>query len=207
LSEPDSIAIDPHKWLYSPLEAGCTLVRDPASLTDAFSYHPVYYKFDQAEDEAPINFVDYGPQNSRGFRALKVWLGLRQVGRQGYIRMLSDDIRLAKILFELAESNKELEAFTQSLSISTFRFVPGDLDAGRDDVEEYLNELNTELLTRLQSGGEAYVSNAVIGGKYVLRACVVNFRTSLEDIEALPEIIIRIGKKVDAEIRPQELKS
>ena len=85
------VALDPHKWLYAPLEAGCALVRDAERLRDAFSYHPPYYHF----DEAATNYFDFGPQNSRGFRALKVWLALRQAGRAGYVRMIGDDIRLA----------------------------------------------------------------------------------------------------------------
>ena len=98
LSLADSVAVDPHKWLYSPLEAGCALVRDPQRLTDAFSFHPAYYKFESEEGEERINFHEQGPQNSRGFRALKVWLGLRQVGREGYIRMIREDCALARQL-------------------------------------------------------------------------------------------------------------
>jgi glutamate/tyrosine decarboxylase-like PLP-dependent enzyme len=202
LSEADSVAVDPHKWLYAPLEAGCALVRDPEKLREAFAYHPPYYHF----GVEAINYLDYGPQNSRGFRALKVWLALQQVGRKGYEQMLNDDIQLAKRLYELATEQPELEVFTQSLSITTFRYVPSNLKSGDEKTEEYLNQLNTELLTRLQNSGEAYVSNAVINGKFCLRACVVNFRTSLEDIEALPEIVLRIGRNVDTTLRPEELK-
>ena len=82
LNLADSVAVDPHKWLYAPLEAGCALVRDPAALRGAFSYHPAYYHF----DEHGTNYVDYGPQNSRGFRALKVWLALKHVGADGLSR-------------------------------------------------------------------------------------------------------------------------
>ncbi len=208
LSEADSIAIDPHKWLYSALEAGCALVRDPKDLIDTFSYRPTYYKFEeeQAGEEGPINYYEYGPQNSRGFRALKVWLGLRQVGRQGYIRMISDDIQLSEHFYRLIEMHPNLEGFTQNLSIATFRYVPPDLTAGSAEVEEYLNTLNEELLTELQNSGEAFISNAVIGDTYLLRACIVNFRTSLEDIEALPEIVSRIGSEVDAALRSEHLK-
>ena len=79
LSDADSVAVDPHKWLYAPLEAGCALVRDPEKLRAAFAYHPAYYQF----EERATNYVDFGPQNSRGFRALKVWLALRHVGAAG----------------------------------------------------------------------------------------------------------------------------
>jgi aromatic-L-amino-acid/L-tryptophan decarboxylase len=200
LSEADSVAVDPHKWLYAPLEAGCVLVRDPEKLRAAFSYHPPYYHF----GVEAINYFDLGPQNSRGFRALKVWLALQHVGRKGYELMLSDDIRLAQELYTLVAKETELETFTQALSITTFRYVPPDLKVGTDDVERYLNQLNTELLTRLQNGGEAYVSNAVFHGKFLLRACIVNFRTSLADIQALPELVIKLGREVDKSMRPKE---
>jgi glutamate/tyrosine decarboxylase-like PLP-dependent enzyme len=193
LDEADSLAVDPHKWLYAPIEAGCTLVRDVAKLRDAFSYHPAYYHF----GVEATNYFDLGPQNSRGFRALKVWLALQQVGREGYAQMISDDMRLSRAMFESVRKHPELEALTQGLSIATFRYVP----EGSDRRAEYLNEVNQELLTRLQQGGEAYLSNAVIGGKYALRACIVNFRTTVEDVESVAELVVRMGREVDGERR------
>jgi glutamate/tyrosine decarboxylase-like PLP-dependent enzyme len=203
LREADSVAVDPHKWLYAPLEAGCALVRDPEKLRAAFAYHPVYYHF----GVEATNYFDLGPQNSRGFRALKVWLSLQQVGREGYENMISDDIHLARALFERISQNAELQALTQSLSITTFRFVPLDLDRGDDEAASYLNELNLALLTRLQGSGEAYLSNAVVRGKFALRACIVNFRTSLQDIEALLPIVLRLGRTLDREMRPERLQT
>jgi glutamate/tyrosine decarboxylase-like PLP-dependent enzyme len=200
LKDADSVALDPHKWLYAPLEAGCALVRNVSVLRDTFSYHPPYYKFDEVKGEPAISFVDYSPQNSRGFRALKVWLALCQAGRNGYIKMISDDIRLASRLYDIVKKTPELEAFTNNLSITTFRYAPETPDKSEEERESYLNDLNTALLTRLQEGGEAYVSNAVVNGKYLLRACIVNFRTDQKDIEALPGIILRLGKEVVAEI-------
>jgi aromatic-L-amino-acid/L-tryptophan decarboxylase len=202
LSLADSVAVDPHKWLYAPLEAGCALVRDKEVLREAFSYHPPYYHFDSNPEDAPTNYYELGPQNSRGFRALKVWLAFRQVGRAGYERMIEDDCRLARALFDLVSREKELQACTHALSITTFRYVPGDLRASAAENAEYLDALNTALLDRLQKGGEAFVSNAVLDGRFVLRACIVNFRTRLADIEALPEIVVRLGREVDAEKRP-----
>ena len=90
------------------------------------------------------------------------------------------------------------------MSITTFRYVPRDL-RGRQDAESYLNQLNSNLLTRLQTSGEAFLSNAVIRGKFALRVCIVNFRTSLQDIEVLPKLVTRLGTDVDAEMRPQEV--
>jgi aromatic-L-amino-acid decarboxylase len=199
LSGADSVAVDPHKWLYAPLEAGCALVRDPAALRAAFSYHPPYYHF----EEQATNYVDFGPQNSRGFRALKVWLALRQVGAAGYRTMISDDIRLSRALAEAVRRTPELECITEGLSITTFRYVPADLRArmGQPAVDEYLNALNRELLDRLQRGGEIFVSNAVVGGRYVLRACIVNFHTAEADVEAVPAVAVRVGHALDAQLR------
>lgn len=195
----DSIALDPHKWLYAPIEAGAVLVRDKERLRDAFSYHPPYYHFGQEV----TNFVDFGPQNSRGFRALKVWLALRQVGRAGYVKMIGDDIQLSRDLAARVGECADLQLFTQSLSIATFRYVPPRLcgAALSDDDERYLDRLNEELLDRIQLSGEAFVSNAVIDGRYLLRACIVNFRTTAEDIAALPGLVVRLGAEIDQTLR------
>lgn len=193
----DSVAVDPHKWLYAPLEAGCVLVRDPQSLRDAFSYHPPYYHFGQ---EA-VNYVDYGFQNSRGFRALKVWLQLQHAGRSGYQRMIADDIALAAELYRQVESHDELEAATLSLSIATFRYVPPGLRSaiGTPDGEARLNAVNQELLERVQSSGELFVSNAVVNGRYLLRACVVNINTRAEDMAEIARMVVRMGREVCSE--------
>jgi glutamate/tyrosine decarboxylase-like PLP-dependent enzyme len=200
ITEADSIAIDPHKWLYCPLEAGCTLVKDPDALRHAFSTHPVYYNFGD-EDPAIHNFYEYGLQNSRGFRALKVWCVLQQAGRNGFEEMISHDIRMSKLLFDLAEKNTELEAITQNLSITTFRYKPSEHIYSEDK----LNELNEKLLNELQKGGELFISNALINDKYCLRACIVNFRTREKDIEQTIEIIVRVGKQIHATWRKETM--
>jgi aromatic-L-amino-acid decarboxylase len=199
LSAADSVAVDPHKWLYAPLEAGCALVRDADALRNAFAYHPPYYHF----EERATNYVDCGPQNSRGFRALKVWLAMKHAGAAGYRQMIADDIHLSRAMAEAVKRHPELQLFTQALSITTFRFVPNDQrkGVGDDEVERHLDSLNRELLDRLQRGGETFVSNALVGGRYVLRACIVNFHTTLADVEAVPEIVARIGRRVDADLR------
>ena len=205
LREADSVALDPHKWLYAPIEAGCTLVKDVKALQNTFSHHPEYYHFDGSGEEPLTNFHEFGLQNSRGFRALKVWLGLRQVGREGYIQMIREDIELAMELHRLVSNDPELEAFGCNLSITTFRFKPEGLDENHIRYQEYLNALNTAILDRLQAGGEVFLSNAVIDGNYYLRSCIVNFRTDYKDIEMLPEIVIKTGKAFDATMRPTYL--
>ena len=191
LAEADSVAVDPHKWLYAPLEAGCALVRRPEDLRFAFSFHPPYYRF----DEDALNYVDYGLQNSRGFRALKVWLGLQQIGRDGYVESISEDMRLSRKLYDLLRSHPAFEALTHNLSITTFRYVPPALRTrlGEPEVEASLNALNEDLLARVERSGRAFFSNAVIDGKFALRACIVNFRTSDADIEVLPTLVAELA--------------
>ena len=195
----DSVAVDPHKWLYAPLEAGCALVRDPEMLRAAFAYHPPYYHF----EEKVTNYFDCGPQNSRGFRALKVWLALKQVGAEGYRNMIGEDIRLSQAMARAVSRHQELQLMTEELSITTFRYVPHDLRGrlGQAEVELHLDMLNRELLDRLQRGGETFISNAVVGGRYLLRACIVNFHTTHADVEAVPSIVVRIGRELNAELR------
>lgn len=187
----DSVALDPHKWLYAPLEAGALLVRDPERLRETFAYHPPYYHFGQEV----TNYVDLGPQNSRGFRALKVWLALKQVGRDGYMRMIGEDIRLNQWLAGRVEEHEELELFTRNLSITTFRYVP----PGASD-EAYLDELNRTVLDELQRSGEVFVSNAVIRGRYLLRPCIVNFHTDTEDLVALVDTVVQVGRRAHASL-------
>ena len=199
MADADSIALDPHKWLYAPLEAGCTLVKDPNHLIQTYSSHPVYYNFDNEDEPAARNFYEYGFQNSRGFRALKVWMVLQQAGTQGYVEMISADIELAGLLFRLAEQHPEVQAITHNLSITTLRYSP----PGYPEID--LNKLNELLLKDLQRNGEVFLSNAVIGDKYCLRACIVNFRTSEQDIEEMVEIIVRRGRKMTEFIKNKSI--
>ena len=193
LEKADSVAIDPHKWLYAPLEAGCTLVKDPSHLTDAFSYHPEYYNFEQSA----VNYVDYGIQNSRGFKALKVWLILQQMGRKGYQQLIREDILLARYAYDLFNRSEEIETFTTHLSITTFRYVPEDLIDQKKDpgVKNYLNELNQLILNEVENSGKFYVSNALINENFLMRMCIVNFRTKVEDIHDFEHFIIEAGRK------------
>jgi glutamate/tyrosine decarboxylase-like PLP-dependent enzyme len=189
LAEADSIALDPHKWLYMPAEAGCALVRSDADLLAAFDYTPPYYSLD--EDE--LHYYKRGPQNSRGFRALKVWLSLRHLGREGYAELIEGDIRLARELDELVDASESLERGLGGLSISTFRYVDQGLP------EDELDELNDRILAELQSGGEAFVSVAVVDGRHWLRSCIVNFRTTRADLEALVALVERLGSELSSQ--------
>ena len=204
MREADSLAIDPHKWLYVPLEAGCALVRDRRHLTETFSYLPPYYQGHRSGGEELTNFHEMGLQNSRGFRALKVWLVLQQAGRQGLKKLVEHDIALAQLLHRAMQEAPDFEAVSQALSITTFRYVPRDLADGAC-AEPYLNALNEALMVAIQKSGKAYLSNAVVGGRFVLRTCITNFRTRAQDVEALPATIRAIALPLDRKLRASHL--
>jgi glutamate/tyrosine decarboxylase-like PLP-dependent enzyme len=203
LDNADSIAIDPHKWLYAPLEAGCILVKEPSCLTDAFSYHPPYYNF----EEAAVNYVDYGIQNSRGFKALKVWLLLQQMGSKGYQQLIREDIQLAQFAFDLLSGLNCIETCTCKLSIATFRFIPPDLKEKKDnqDVKDYLNDLNRKILDRIERSGKFFLSNALVNDNFLLRMCIVNFRTNKTDIMDFTSFLSETGFEIDHEFRSEIL--
>jgi aromatic-L-amino-acid/L-tryptophan decarboxylase len=210
IREADSLVLDPHKWLYLPLEVGCILTRDPRALYEAFRRGADYYTWTPQyfpDGTEALPFRDQGMQTSRSLRALKVWLSLQHVGRSGYERMLTDDILLARHLHALAQTAPALQAVTQSLSVTTFRYRPTDLDPGTDGYERYLDQLNRTLVRRLQASGKAYLSPTVVDGNFVLRVCVVNYNTTRADIESLVALVTQLGGEIDAELRPGWLAS
>ncbi len=123
--------------------------------------------------------------------------------------MIGDDIALAHRLYEMIDDYDTLEKGTVSLSITTFRYVPLDLRASASDdaVLEYINGLNERIVTAVRLSGEAFVSNAFIGERFMLRACIVNFRTALNDVATLPCLVTRIGDELDAKNRPSNLRA
>lgn len=197
VEEADSIALDPHKWLYSPLEAGCILVKDKKHLNASFNSYPEYYNYSKNQNGSFHNYYEYGIQNSRGFRALKVWLGLQHVGKNGYLEMIRQDIELSELMYNLAIEHPELEAVSQNLSITTFRYIPIKFNSNTP----YLNMLNEALVDDLQKGGEVFLSNAIVKNKYCLRGCIVNFRTSENDINELIEFVVERGRKLHGQFQ------
>jgi aromatic-L-amino-acid decarboxylase len=209
IERADSIAFDPHKWLYTPHSGGCILVRDLGMLPRSFSIHEhASYVFEDKERTGTgLDGNEMGPQFSRGFWALKVWVSLLAHGRAAYSRRISHDAELARYLHRRAEERPEFEAVAPvTLSICCFRYVPEDLPDGPGR-EEYLDGLNERLMTEIQMDGRVFPSNAVLRGRFVLRACIVNFRTEAEEMDLLLDVAAELGSKLDAELRPTGLKA
>ncbi len=207
IQQADSIAFDPHKWLYTPHSGGCILLRDFQHFSDTFAVHPAYVQDDKEHSGYGQDMTELSPQFSRGFQALKIWVSLLSHGRRAYSQRISHDAALARYLGAQVEQRQDFELITPvNLSICCFRYAPIGLPAGaaRDD---YISLLNERLMTDLQRDGREFCSNAVLEGHYVLRACIVNFRTEATDIDALLDVAAEIGASLDADLRPPSLKA
>jgi glutamate/tyrosine decarboxylase-like PLP-dependent enzyme len=185
IERADSLAIDPHKWLYVPVECGCTLIRDKQAMRDTFSLVPPYLR----DDTALPWFSEFGFQQSRGFRALKLWMTLQQMGEQGYRDLISHDVALARLLQDKIRNHPDFELMTAGpLSVTCFRYAP----PGADD----LNALNRKLLDVVQREGKVFLTSTELNKQLVLRACIVNFRTTEADLDFLLDVLAQAGTNV-----------
>lgn len=207
IERADSIAFDPHKWLYTPHSGGCVLVRDASHLAGSFDMVVAYVEQDKEHRGAGVDLGRLGPNFSRSFWSLKVWVSLLAHGRAAYARRISHDAELARYLAARVEERPDFELCAPvGLSIVCFRYVPQGLSSG-EAAEGYLSELNERLMNQIQTDGRVFVSNAVLeDGRYTLRACIVNFRTEAEDLDAVLDVAAQIGGRLDSEIRPEELR-
>lgn len=199
IERADSVSLDPHKWLYAPLDCGCLLFHDEGLVRSVFSSSEAdYIKVHEEQRDEAFAFWDYGIELSRRFRALKIWLMLRYYGARRVAAAIQKDIALAADLSRLINEAGDFELLAPvELSICCFRYVPlrlrARLDRG-DDVEQAeanqeLDELNARIMHRVQRGGRAYLSNATVMGRYSLRACITNFRTTRADLSQTLDIV------------------
>ena len=195
MERADSLALDLHKWMYMPYEIGCILVRCADDHRDAFSLTPAYLAHGHGGrgltgGDLPW-FSDYGFQLSRGFRALKAWMSLKEHGALKYGRLIRQNIEQARYLGELVAAAPELElAAPVSLNTVCFRYAGGGLD------DAVLNELNKQIEVELQERGIAVPSVTTIGEKCVLHVGITNHRSRREDLEVLVGEVIRIGREL-----------
>jgi glutamate/tyrosine decarboxylase-like PLP-dependent enzyme len=193
LERADSVAADPHKWLYVPYEAGAVLLREKGRLSAAF-HKPAEYLVQDAESPlvGPTPFNDRGPELSRGFRALKVYMGLLRHGTSGYARAIEHDLHLARFLAAEVKRREDFELLAEPvLSIVNFRYRP----AGAPADDPALDRLNRRIVNRLVASGGFFLSPTLLKGKVSLRVAIVNFRTREEDLRALLDEAARTGKE------------
>jgi glutamate/tyrosine decarboxylase-like PLP-dependent enzyme len=194
LERADSIAADPHKWLYVPYEAGAVLVREPGRLADAFRKPAEYLVQDEESPlSGPVAFNDRGPELSRSFKALKVWMGFKRHGRQGFAAAIEHDVDLARFLAAEVDRRLDFERLAEPvLSIVNFRYRP----AGSTLSEDAMASLNRRIANRLVGGGSFLLAPTLLKGKTSLRVAIVNFRTSESDLVALLEEAARVGSEL-----------
>jgi glutamate/tyrosine decarboxylase-like PLP-dependent enzyme len=210
LAEADSVSLDPHKWLYAPLDCGCLLLREPERARAAFAgTEEGYIKvFGRREDEA-FAFWDYGVELSRPFRALKVWALLRYYGARRVAASIAEDCALAEHLAGLVGAAEDFELMAPvTLGICCFRHVPAGArrelegagsEGERGGVNARLDELNARVMQRVQRGGAAYLSNATLRGRFALRASITNFRTTRRDLRLTLDAVRRAAREVEKE--------
>ncbi len=194
MERADSIALDLHKWMHMPFEAGCVLVRDAGAHRRAFAMAAEYLEpCERGLAGNQAGFHEYGVQTSRQFRALKVWMTVKEHGLDRFGRLIARNVEQARNLGARVEAEAQLELLAPvALNIVCFRYNPGGLDVAA------LNRINREIMIRLQEEGTAALSDTVLAGRRCLRAAIVNYRSRQEDFDLLVEAVLRLGSEIGA---------
>jgi aromatic-L-amino-acid/L-tryptophan decarboxylase len=216
LEQADSVTLDPHKWLSIPYECGCLLVRDPEKLRRAFSITAPYLRGTLPTKNTGLDYLEYGPQMSRGFRALKVWMTLKHYGVEGYRTLLGQNIRCAEHLDRLVRSSTAFEALQHpTLFIYSFRYAPEALRAVATEspekarqVDDYLDCLNQMIADQIQLSGVAFVMTTRIRNRTALRLSISSHRTTIEDIDLVFAKLREIGLELESRYQsPDQARS
>jgi glutamate/tyrosine decarboxylase-like PLP-dependent enzyme len=190
IDEADSVTLDPHKWLAQTFDVGCVLVREGRRLPETFATRPDYLQdvISDAEDE--VSFADYGISLSRRFRALKVWLSVQVLGLDWFRHLVAHCCGLAEYAQARLEAAGVFEILCQRrLSIVCFRYVP---KSGTGDPDAF----NARLLAALRRTGGAFLSSTRVRGKFAIRMCFINWRTTAADVDVVVDLVVRLGAEV-----------
>lgn len=195
----DSVSLDPHKWLYIPYECGCILFKDVEKLRRSFSLSAPYLKGSLPTEYTGLYYLDYGPQMSRGFMALKLWMSIKHYGLEGYRTLLSQNVRCVEYLDSLVRNSNDFTAFHKpNLQMYSFRYTPTKLVQKYKDnpqlLEEKLDILNQQMTDRIQISGVAFLMTTRIRGKVALRLSVCSHRTTISDIDTVFLKLREIGE-------------
>jgi len=208
LEKADSVTLDPHKWLYISYECGCVLVRDSEKLRRAFSMAAPYLRGTLPSEYRGLDYFEYGPQMSRGFRALKVWMSLKHYGVKGYRTLLRQNVKCAEHLDKLVRESTKFEALHEpELFIYSFRYAPEDLRSQADEspnkseeINAYLDSLNQQIADEIQLSGVAFLMTSKIRGRIVLRLSISSHRTTLSDIDLVFAKIRELGETLQSRV-------
>ena len=195
LQDADSLALDLHKWLHAPFEAGVALLRDRAQLLNSFTLHPEYLEEKPRGIASGEHLYNSNLQTSRGFRALKLWMLLKEHGAAKFGRLIDQNIDQAGYFAGLVRAEPSMKLMAPvGLNVVCFRHDPGGLD------EDALRRLNNEVMLRLQEQGIAALSDTTVKGHHCLRMAICNHRTRVEDLDLVMREGLRIASQVLAEL-------
>ena len=199
LERADSVTLDPHKWLYIPYECGCVLIRDKEKQARAFSMHASYLRGTLPDMHQGYDFFENGPQMSRGFRALKLWMSLKHYGLEGYRKLLWQNILCANRLHDLVMQDPDFQVLHEPvINIYSFRFCPARLQT-EESANEWLDRLNQNIADTIQRNGTAFIMTTKLRRRVVLRMSICSHRTRLQDIDRVFAELKRIGHQIDNE--------
>ena len=211
LNRADSIALDPHKWLFIPYEAGCVLIKNPKDILDTFFMDATYLHVKTSESPNEyMDLSDYSLQLSRQFRALKIWMSLKQYGTKKYERIINQNIHQAQYLEALVNESSDFQAITSTnLSTFCFRYIPKDLNQSyqkmnhnkQKQINKYLNQLNQAIMKKMLEDSQILTSSTVLNDIFALRVCIVNYRTTKLDIKNILIILRELGQIIDKKLR------
>ena len=187
----DSLSLDPHKWLFAPVDVSCLLLRDETLSRTLFGWESEYTAITQTNPIERFAFFDHGLEMTRRFRSLKVWSIFKARGADAIVETIRRDIELREALDDRIAREPHLEHLGSELSISCFRFRSSSAQT-----EGEVDELNRHILETIVREGSAYMSPTYLEGRYALRACIVNFRTTMKDIDFLLDEVLRIGARL-----------
>jgi aromatic-L-amino-acid/L-tryptophan decarboxylase len=190
----DSVALDPHKWLHAPFEVGCALIRDADRHFATFNLHPAYLEQQPRGVIAGPFLADFGFELSRSFKALKIWMALKEQGVAKFGALIDQNIAQAAYLADLIRAEPALELVAPtSINIVCFRY------RGQGGSEADLKRINTEVMLRIQESGLAVPSDTTVHGRHCLRVAINNHRTRREDLDLLVAEVLRLGRVIEAE--------
>lgn len=199
LGRADSLSLDPHKWLFAPVDVGCLLVQDAKRLRQTFAQGAAYIDVIADDDMSEFAFWDHGPELTRRFRALKIWFILKIHGAAALRAAIDANIAVAQELGARIDASDDFERLAPvPLSIVCFRYLPRELRGPGNDAA--IDAFNRELMMAVQRDGDSYLSNALIRNRFALRACIVNFRTQLTDAAHLLDTIRRVAARTSASL-------
>jgi aromatic-L-amino-acid/L-tryptophan decarboxylase len=204
----DSVTLDPHKWLYIPYECGCVLVKNSEKLRRSFSMTASYLRGTLPTEYTGLDYFEHGPQMSRDFKALKVWMTLKAYGAEGYRKLLTQNIRCAEYLDKLVRESADFQAYHKpELFIYSFRYAPEKYRVAlqnepekAEEINEYLDKLNQLITDEIQLSGTAFLMTTKLYGRTVLRLSICSHRTTLSDIEVVFNKLRELGSRLESEI-------